>query len=82
MLFRSGFSRAEDCTVAVGERVLGVLREEVGRIRKGDATGGACGGGSMKEMEVDVVLRWLERDIALVAAETAEEVGCVNAGAH
>ena len=51
----------------------------MGRIRKGDATGG---GGSMKEMEVDVVLRWLERDIALVAAETAEEVACVNADAH
>lgn len=66
----SGFSRAEDCTVAVGERVLGVLRDEVARIRKGDSVGGGTG---VKETEVDVVLRWLERDIALVAAETAAE---------
>ncbi|KAK7685155.1 hypothetical protein QCA50_011518 [Cerrena zonata] len=72
----SGFSRAEDCTVAVGERVLAILRDEVGRIRKGDSVGGAGVGGGLgaKETEVEVVLRWLERDIAIVAAETAEEV--------
>ena len=54
----TGFGRADECTVAVGQHVLSVLREELHTERLEE--------GALKEAHV--VLRWLEREIALVAA--------------
>ncbi|PSS38056.1 hypothetical protein PHLCEN_2v141 [Hermanssonia centrifuga] len=45
----SGFGRAEECVVAAGQRVLGVLRSEL-TVDSGK--------------ESEVVLRWLEREVA------------------
>lgn len=54
----SGFGREEECTAAVGQRVLDVLKNEMRNFTKG--VGGEAG----------VVLRWLERQVA----ESAEAV--------
>lgn len=50
----SGFGRAEECAVAVGQRVLGVLRAEVA---------------GAPDVLPEAVLLWLEREIAEAAGE-------------
>lgn len=66
----SGFSRAEECTVGVGQVVLPVLRAELAQIKSAD--GAPDTDGHLKEAYA--VVRWLERDVAMVAAEFAEGV--------
>ncbi|TCD65114.1 hypothetical protein EIP91_003088 [Steccherinum ochraceum] len=53
----SGFGRADECTVAVGQHVLSVLRDEVRTCRLDENAA----------REAAVVLKWLEREVALVA---------------
>ena len=60
----SGFGRAEECGVPVGERVLRVLRAELGG--RGQAQGG-------QGEETEMVLRWLERELEVARAERAQE---------
>ncbi|CAL1707207.1 unnamed protein product [Somion occarium] len=60
----SGFSRAEECTIAVGQRILAMLREELAQVANANA--------NAVLKEAYVVLNWLEREIAIVSAEAAE----------
>ncbi|KAI0692747.1 hypothetical protein C8T65DRAFT_72449 [Cerioporus squamosus] len=55
----SGFGRAEECGVPVGERVVRVLRADAG-LREAAAA------------DVEVVLGWLEREVAVARAEAQE----------
>ncbi|THH30128.1 hypothetical protein EUX98_g4068 [Antrodiella citrinella] len=55
----SGFGRADECTVAVGQHVLSVLRGEL-------RTAAPMEDAAFRE--ATVVLGWLEREVALVAA--------------
>ncbi|RPD54760.1 hypothetical protein L226DRAFT_611195 [Lentinus tigrinus ALCF2SS1-7] len=66
----SGFGRAEECGLAVGERVLKVLRGQQGQ--EGQGAQGAQGqmGG---EAEREVVLRWLEKEVEAAREERAGE---------
>jgi len=58
----SGFGRCEDCTIAVGERVLVVLSEDLtlGRVDP------------VLQKEAQVVLKWLGGEVALASAEAAQ----------
>ena len=64
----SGFGRAEECGVPVGERVLRVLRAELGVGGRGLAQGQPGQG-----EETEMVLRWLERELEVARAERAQE---------
>lgn len=62
----SGFGREEECTAAVGQRVLDVLRDELrsttyAKVAMVDVTA--------EFKEVDVVLKWLERQVSLASAQ-------------
>ncbi|KAI0330989.1 hypothetical protein GY45DRAFT_1301868 [Cubamyces sp. BRFM 1775] len=61
-----GFGRAEECGIAVGQRVLDVLRADPA-VRAGGAEGA-------------VLLRWLERELEAARAERARADG--EAGQH
>lgn len=56
----SGFGRADECTVAVGQHVLSILREEARMATMRGEEGAAKDAG--------VVIKWLEREIQLAAA--------------
>ena len=62
----SGFGRAEECGIAVGQRVLDVLRADRERERAQDG---------------EPLLRWLERELRLAREERGEE-GAVEVRGH
>ena len=72
-----GFGRAEECGIAVGERVLAVLRGEVKGLGAGvEAAQEGEGGSEAEATAKGVLMAWLERELDAARAERDGAEAC------